>query len=298
MKNKLAPLVIIGCNRVKLLKRLVFSLKKNKLSKRTLVYFFIDFNSNKKTSQEIISFLNNIDFFYKKKIILRAKKFGLKKNILSAIDYVFKFHEKIIVLEDDLEVSKNILEYFNKSLDKFKKNQDIYTIAGFSFNTFYDVENSIDNNLILSKRPSSWGWASWKFKWKKLNKKKIKNLNSVKCDYGNDLLLMSLKYKIGNFKSWAFEWTIKHINYKKYCVYPRYSYIKNNGDDKFSTNNFFKIKKTNSKFQSQKLNSYNFTMENKLIQNKFAQFYNQPLLLFFLKYMFFKLIIFKNAILK
>lgn len=290
MKSNLAPVVIIGCERVKLLKRLIISLKKNDLSKNTKAYFFIDFTNNDKAKKKIIFLLKKINFFNEKKIILRKKKFGLKKNISNAINYVFRYHDKIIVLEDDLELTKYGLLYFNRSLNKFKDNDKIYTISGFSFNNKNDSEIFKNKNLMLAKRPSSWGWATWKKKWFKLKTLNVENINYYSSSYGNDLILMGLKKNIRMLDSWAYDWTIRHIIHDKYCAYPRKSYIINNGHDKHSNNNFFKIKKKNSNLNNKVIKSYNYQIENKMIRDKFKNYYSQFFLIFIIKLVLFKIL--------
>ena len=45
----------------------------------------------------------------------------------------FKKYKKIIVLEDDLEISKDFIKTMNYFLTKYSKDKKIYTITGYSF---------------------------------------------------------------------------------------------------------------------------------------------------------------------
>ena len=83
------------------------------------------------------------------------------------------------------------------------------------------------------------GLGNLEKKWEILNK--IKDQNFKKLSYGNDLILMQKKFS-KRIDSWAFPWTNKHINNRKYCIYPKYSLVKNNGNDEYSTNNFLNQK--------------------------------------------------------
>tara|TARA_Y100000389_G_scaffold201606_1_gene244742 strand:+ start:2177 stop:3061 length:885 start_codon:yes stop_codon:yes gene_type:complete len=292
MKNRPAPLIVVCYNRIKLLKQLIISLKKNNLTKKTTIYFFVDLCPNKNTHKKIIDLLNNVNFFYKKKIIIRKKKLGLKTNVLKAINYVFKFHKKLIVLEDDLVLTKNTLEYFNKTLNKFEYTNKIYSISGFAFMDKNDDKIFNKNNLLLSKRPCSWGWATWKHKWNSLEKINLKKINFINSTYGNDLILMNLKKRNNNLDSWAYDWTLKHILNNKFCIYPRYSFVKNNGFDNFSTNNFFKLNRNKSSLVYKKFDNLNVVEENKMIKKKFKKFYDQFYLFFLIKFFIFKLSIY------
>jgi hypothetical protein len=287
MNRRLAPLAIFCCDRVELLSKLIFSLKKNNFSKNTIVYFFVDLSLNTDSRIQILKIIKSINFFKKKIIIKRNKKYGLKKNILDGINRIFYKHKTVIVLEDDLEVANNFLEYMNKLLNYFENNNSIYTISGFSFINFDKFNFLKKKNFISLKRPSSWGWATWKSKWILLQKNKNRKYNN--SIYGNDLILMSVKNSINQLNSWAFEWSIAHILNEKYCLYPKYSLVKNNGHDKFSSNNFFKIKRKESKLKNFRLNSYEYVKENEIMKNEIKIYYNQFFLLYIIKLFFFKI---------
>jgi hypothetical protein len=293
MKKNISPLAIFCCDRIELLEKLLFSLKKNNLSKSTIVYFFLDFSLNAKIRLQILEIINSVNFFKKKIIVKRKKKYGLKKNILNGIDQVFIKYNKIIILEDDLEITSNFLEHMNKLLKFFEKNTNIYTVCGFSFINFNKFSFLKKTNFICSKRPNCWGWATWKKKWEIL--KKIKDKEYCKSTYGNDLILMNEKKNINSLNSWAFDWTVKHILNNKHCIYPKFSLVKNNGDDKFSTNNFFKTKKKIYNFKNFKINSYKYFQENKDVINEIKNYYDQYFLFFIIKLFLFKtLYIFKK----
>ena len=256
MNKNLSPLAIFCCDRTKLLKKLLLSLKKNYLSQYTTVYFFLDCSLNKNSQAEVLEVISSVNFFKKKIIIKRQKKFGLRKNILNGIKQVFTKHSKIIVLEDDLEVSSNFLQYCNKLLTVFKNNNDIYTISGFALIDFDNSKSMKKNYFISSRRPSSWGWATWRGKWNYLNNNNKTNHKFSNFSYGNDLILMKEKKNINQLDSWAFDWTISHILNSKYCLYPKYSLIKNNGHDNHSSNNFFNIKRKEFNFKIEKFDSF------------------------------------------
>ena len=291
MKYTPAPIAIFCYKRLRLLKKLLKSLEKNKEAKLSTVFFFSDYSQNKKNLKEIKKIrelIKSSDGFKRKIIILRDKNYGLKKNILTGIDYVFTKYKKIIVLEDDLEVSKNFLQTTNILLEKYKNNSSISTITGYSFPINKVEEADIKKNFFLLKRPSSWGWATWKKKWIDLKKIDISIEPNTK-NYGNDLKIMSIKKKNGNFKSWAYDWTMKHLKSHKFCIYPKFSLIKNNGFDNYATNNFFKKKNFFYKIKSINFKNYLYQFENKKIKNLSRSNYDMNIIIFLIKFIFFKL---------
>ncbi len=289
MRSNLAPIAVFSFRRLDLTKKLINSIKRNKLSKSSPIFFFVDFPKNEHQREEvnkIIQFFKKINYFKKKKIIIRNKNYGVKNNILKGIDHIFNKFDKIIVLEDDLEISKNFLYAMNKLLNIHKENNDIFTITGYTPSNI-KLNQLFRNDFFLCKRPSSWGWATWRKKWYVLKKNKSKNI--IYSDYGNDLILMKKKSNINQLNSWAFPWTLNHIEKEKYCIYPKISMVKNNGFDKNSTNNFFKRKKFYKKLKFYKVKNFkSYQRENNEIKSSFKNFYNENKILFILKNIFYE----------
>ena len=170
----------------------------------------------------------------------------------------------------------------NNLLNVHINSKKIFTITGYSVPDNYLNKKSIKKDFYLCKRPSSWGWATWKKKWEILNK--IKDQNFKKLSYGNDLILMQKKNSLKELDSWAFPWTNKHINNRKYCIYPKYSLVKNNGNDEYSTNNFFKSKKFKNSIKNYKFKNFKeYEFENEKIKISFRSLYNNNIIFYFIK---------------
>lgn len=237
-KKKYAPIAVFAYQRIDSLKRLVASLKKNPESKRSCVYFFCDGPKNTKEEEKtlnILKFLNSIKGFKKKKIILRKNNIGLNKNITTGINELFMKHKSIIVLEDDLIISKYFLDYMNYSLTKYCKIKKIWHINGWSFKS--NVNNTFD--AYFSRYMNCWGWGTWKDRWKSslnqklilrssLNwsRKKINEFNMGSSVNLYDQLIRNYKKKIS---TWAIFWYATIFKFKGICLTPNYSLVKNCG---------------------------------------------------------------------
>ena len=290
MSQKYAPLAIFCYKRLKLTKKLLTSLEKNKITKNSNAFFFVDYPKNKndeKYVKNVIEEINKTEIFKKKKIILRKKNLGIKKNVTNGVNFIFKKYNKIIVLEDDLEVSNQYLKVVNNLLNVHINSKKIFTITGYSIPDNYLNKKLIKKDFYLCKRPSSWGWATWKKKWKILEK--IKDQKFEKSNYGNDLVLMQKKKSQNELDSWAFSWTNKHINNDKYCIYPKYSLVKNNGSDEYSSNNYFKSKKFKNFIREYKFNKFgDYEFENEKIKNSFRNLYNNNIIFFLIKLIYYE----------
>lgn len=254
MKNDCAPVAFFTYIRFKKLKRVIEKLKKNDLSKKTDIFFFSDAAKNTndiKKVNRVREYLKNIKGFKKKRIIIRSKNLGNGTNIIKGINEVFKKYDKIIVLEDDLDIGENFLTFMNNCLFKYSKNKKIWHVGGWTYNI--NIKNQYD--IFFSRIMNCWGWATWKNRWKffeKNPKKLIKyfdnnfekinkfNLNG-KINYFSQIV----RNKNKNINTWAVFWYAQIFINNGLCISPNVSLVNNNGFDIDSTHShpehFFNI---------------------------------------------------------
>ncbi len=202
---------------------------------------------DKQNNLRVINYSKKLKKFIN--LSVRDVHFGLKKNIIEGINFISKRYSKFIILEDDLYINKNTINFFVKCLVNYKNDKNIFTITAYNFPD--KKVKFVNEDLIKNKRPCSWGWASWSKKWKKISfnknfyKKILKSKENIKKieEYGNDLPLILKKTLKNEINSWAIYWAIYHIIKKKYCIYPKYSFINELGFKNHASNNFFKSNK-------------------------------------------------------
>ena len=108
-----------------------------------------------------------IEVFQKKntnfvKKYFKSKNYGLANIIENSLDSLVKKYDSIIILEDDLRVSKNFIILMSQLLDQFKSNKKIYHINGWAPSNF---SNMTASKIILTKMMYCWGWATWSDRW-------------------------------------------------------------------------------------------------------------------------------------
>ena len=278
---------IFACNRVTSLQNLLNDLKRNNNYQKYSYFFFIDIPKEKinlNIHDQIFQIIKNFKKKLKVRIIYRKRNLGLSKNIIEGINYVKKKYKKLILLEDDLRVSKNYINFIQKNLDKYENDKQIYSISGYVFPKKIFSLRDKDKSIFLCKRPNSWGWATWSSKWNKVNfsNKKFKNIYKNKSklkvleDYGNDLEFILRDTLSGRINSWAIKWTIYHILNSKYCIFPIKTLVNEEGYKHMPTNNRFK----SDKFNHKRINSYKLSKkikiltENDDIKMQFKKIYN------------------------
>lgn len=247
MNTNLAPIVIFTYRR-DTVKKVIDSLLKNRLSNQTDLIIYSDGNKNQEDLKDILKvrkYLYTIEGFNSIKIIESDKNKGLANSIINGVSDVINKYEKIIVLEDDLIVSKDFIEFMNNALNFYEKNEKIYSISGYG--PKLPCLEKYNKDLYLSLRSSSWGWASWKNRWDKIDWE-IKDFQEIKSSKklqnefnqgGNDLYKMLELQMLGKIDSWAIRWCYNQYKFNLYTVYPTLSKIINDGfqDDKGTHNN-------------------------------------------------------------
>jgi glycosyltransferase involved in cell wall biosynthesis len=235
---KFAPLVIFTYKRADLLHKTIEAILKNDYMSDTDVYIYSDGPKNMqddKSVYEVRSYLQKLKVFKKLNIIERSENYGLARNIISGVSEVINLHGVAIVLEDDLITSDNFLCYMNAALEYYKNRNNIFAISGYT--APLPVLQTMQEDVYLSYRATSWGWATWSDRWNSVdwdvsdydhfisNPMSRKKFNKG----GADLSRMLKAYKMGKNNSWAVRWTYAMYKQNKYCIYPKASKIQNLG---------------------------------------------------------------------
>lgn len=255
---ELAPIAIFCYSRPKHLFNLLTSLVQNEESKNSDVFIFVDGVRSSKDiikQNEVKEILNLNWEFKSKNIVLRDKNYGLKKNIIEGVSEVISKYRKIIVLEDDLEVSNTFLNYMNNSLIMYEEIDEVWHVSGYSLPKL--IKNK--KKAFLSVEMNCWGWGTWYKNWNEIHnnlENKISNLNKAHQKkfnfYGlnkNNInqIILNENNKID---TWAIFWYQTIFVNKGLTLNPVNSLVRNAGFDGSgqhkSSNKFYNINKLNN----------------------------------------------------
>ncbi len=240
----LAPVVLFTYNRPWHTEQTLNALKLNKLARNSTLYIYCDGPKENATEKDLDKIFQVRKIVKKEKwcrkvhIIEHKINQGLAHNILTGITKILQEHDKIIVLEDDIVTSKLFLSYMNSSLNYYQKEERVYHINGY--NNQSNLQFILDDYYFLHFM-FCWGWATWKDRWKKLDRDylifydKLKNDDKLlkKFNYGNkmrfqDQLLGNINKKIN---TWAVLWNCSIFFNNGYCLTSKNSYVLNIGLD-------------------------------------------------------------------
>jgi len=244
----LAPIVLFVYNRVEYVNRLIDSLSKNSLCKESDLIIFADGNKNEgdyERVQKVRAYINDIpkkDIFKNVTIYEKEENSGLAKSIIYGVSTVFEKYEKVIVLEDDLIVSKNFLDFMNQALDYYKDEKKVWSVSGFSRNIEYLTH--IEEDMYFAVRAQSWSWGTWKDRWELVDWE-VRDYNRFKRDFaqrkafndgGNDMASMLDRQQSGTINSWAIRFCYNQFKQKAFTVQPTMTLVQNSGQDSSGTN--------------------------------------------------------------
>lgn len=252
--NDLAPIVIFTYKRQETLQLAIQALKKCTLANESDVIIFSDAANGKVDLNEVEavrSYLETVSGFKNVDLRMAAVNKGLANSIINGVSEVIVKHGKVIVLEDDLIVSKNFLVYINKALDYYKDRSKVFSISGYSIPV--RIPENYQEDIYFMPRASSWGWATWSDRWEdidwevkdypafKNDKQRISEFNLGGIDMA-DMLARQMK---GTINSWAIRWCYHQFKNETLTVYPTVSKIQNIGfSDQATHSNVFNRYKT------------------------------------------------------
>ena len=224
--NEGPTIVVVGYNRPDTLARLLNNLESSIYDSPTRLVISIDKGECNKT----VELARNFNWSHGEKVFIpREKNLGLKEHVLVCGDLTQKYGS-IILLEDDLFVSRYFYQYAKEALKYYDSDKSIAGISLYSHRYNESATLSFeplkdDSDVFFLQLPSSWGqawsanqWSSFR-KWFKENPE-IEPDSKVPPDvlYWPDT-------------SWKKHFINYMVNTNKYFVYPSsVSYSTNCGD--------------------------------------------------------------------
>jgi hypothetical protein len=233
----LAPICLFTYNRLYETRQTVEALQRNYLASESDLSIFSDGSKNEHDKLKVDAlrkYLQTITGFKSVLIIESPENKGLANSIINGVTQTLQHSEKVIVLEDDLVTTANFLNFMNQALDYYQEEQNVQSISGYAL-----MLKDKSNEVYFQTRPGSWGWATWRNRWRTeiFDKERIKAvinsdislLKQFKQKSGADMPKMLLRSVSNKNDSWYVRWAFDHFRKNTYSVFPAYSYIQNIG---------------------------------------------------------------------
>lgn len=288
MQNQVAPVVVFVYNRPDLAKKTLESLKKDDLAQYTDLFIFSDGEKNlsqKENVRLVREYIHKIDGFKSVKIFEAAKNKGLAESVISGVTRVINEYGRIIVLEDDLIISRQFLSFMNDALNFYECNNNVWSISGYQLP--FEMPKTYKESVYAAYRASSWGWGTWADRWNSVDWE-ILDFDSYKhnpwsnfmfCRGGRDLNKMLCAQMNGEIDSWAIRWCYNQFKQKKMTIYPVKSLVNNIGNDGRGTH----CDSSCERYQQIPASNFKYVLKNNIsidysVMRRYRKFVNRPVL--------------------
>ena len=242
MPASLAPIAVFGYRRPEHLRKCWQSLAKNPEATDSQLFVFLDAAKERRTNAHtdlVYQEAKSICGFKNIEIIKSEAHRGLSKSILQGVRHVLDLYQKVIVVEDDLQVSPHFLGFLNHGIGTYGECPQVASIHGY----VYPLQRKVPETFFL-KGADCWGWATWQAAWTHfepdgktlLEELKIRGLEEEFDLGGVAPFTKMLKSQIsGRNDSWAIRWHASAFLAGLHTLYPGRSLVKNTGLDNSGT---------------------------------------------------------------
>jgi Glycosyltransferase like family 2 len=238
VSTDLAPVVLFAYRRPDHLDRTLRALAANPLANSTHLTIYCDGPRDAQDLEAVEatrSVAKNARGFAGVDVIERTENLGLAQSVITGVTESLKAHESVIVMEDDLVVSPDFLDYMNQALALYQDDDRVISIHGY----MYAVPPVLPQTVFL-RGADCWGWATWRRGWKLFESDSHKLLQQLdaspdRADFdfnGAFPYRRMLKDQAkGRIDSWAVRWYASAFLADKLTLYPGQSLVENIGQE-------------------------------------------------------------------
>lgn len=162
-----APIAVFAFNRPDLLHRTMKALAANDMAAESNVTIFCDgprSDAEKEQTDAVRNIAKTARGFASLCIVERDKNLGCAASIIDGLTQMFKQHERLIVIEDDMLASPYTLRFLNEGLDFYADDMRIFNISAWSPPpAIFKIPSSYQHDIYAVPRFNcSGGWGSWR----------------------------------------------------------------------------------------------------------------------------------------
>jgi GT2 family glycosyltransferase len=168
----------------------------------------------------------------------RGIAYSVKKGAAKELEK----YGKIIIMEDDIVPQKGFVKYMNEALDKYENEDTVWGISASAFPLYN--ENAVKTETFFLPVNSSWGWATWKRTWNKIDfdiehifeKFNQNSITQKEYNFGSYYYYQILEaQKDKKIDSWATFFMATMFLEKGWFLFPKKSLVQNTGFDATGT---------------------------------------------------------------
>jgi hypothetical protein len=159
----LAPVALFAYMRPDHLRITLSSLRANPEAPATHLTIFCDGPKRPEHAagvEAVRSCADSLDGFASVTVVKREHNLGLAASIIDGVTRLAAAHGRVIVVEDDLALSRHFLRYMNDGLAVYADDEQVASIHGYC----YPLGEALPETFFL-RGADCWGWATWQRAW-------------------------------------------------------------------------------------------------------------------------------------
>lgn len=240
MLNKLAPIGISTYVRLQHLQRTIEALQKNILAPQSRLFVFSDAPrpGDEERVSAVRSYLRTVDGF-KEIHIIERKINNRTANNRGGMRLLLRRFGKVIFLEEDVVTAPGFLTFMNQALDKYERNDRIFSIAGYC--PPIKIPADYPHDVFLLRRCHASGLGIWKDRFDSIRYITADEYEQFAADKrrvrefvkggGDDMMVMLRSDSYGKIDAGDVKAMYAQFLSNQYTVYPTQSLVQNIGYD-------------------------------------------------------------------
>lgn len=236
--NAAAPIAIFVYKRARHLRQTLQSLLRNAPAARSPITVYCDGPRGEHEAQAVREARAAVRELAPAhaRIVERERNLGLARSVITGVSEVIAEHGRVIVFEDDLELSPVTLDYFNAALDRYRDEERVMHVSSF----MYPVRAALPQAFFYREATCSGGWATWARAWRHFEPDGAKIRDAVlargarrqfDAEGSMDLFGMLEAQIAGRVDSWAIRWYGSLWLHGGLALHPGRSLARNTGFD-------------------------------------------------------------------
>ena len=231
-------IAIFAFNRPRHLKRMLESLELNSQITKLDVHIFVDgarHEADDIAVNQTVAVAESWQGGKTKKVVVSPRNKGLAKSLREGVSQVLREFDSIIVIEDDLILNPDFLDFMISGLRAFQSDRRVVSVQGYG----YPIDLTSSSPYFL-RGAGSWGWATWRDRWEAANWDAQSILHKLKSeklirqlDFGGTYFYSQMLRKQigGKIDSWAVPFYCDAFSKGLLSLYPAVSLVENGGMD-------------------------------------------------------------------
>ena len=235
---ELSPVALFAWQRPSHTQRVLEALSANDAAAETDLFVFVDGARHEREMSrvaEVIAIAQSATGFKSVTVQAAPENLGLSRSITSGVTSVLQHSATVIVVEDDIVVSRSFLDYMNSHLELYADDDAVASIHGYVYPHARDLSPT-----FFIAGADCWGWATWRRAWARYRADGTALLDELRerglvemFDFGgtagySEMLRDQIS---GRNDSWAVRWYASALLSGMFTLYPNRSLVTNIGSD-------------------------------------------------------------------